>query len=208
MPLLAYLKRALEPSADAAALAEEVRRLSFGIRAPGWAWLALLGLAPLVLVLRSSSIGRCTRCERPVCSRCASGAARRLTCQRCARLFVRGERSDPRVRRFQMELDRRHQRRVARVLALVSLLIPGMARLYEGQAGSGGIRIFLVGAAGTLLLSLSEGAASLTRVIPPPFEVGGLALSLPAFLGGGLLIGLYLLAAVEATRRLSTGYGG
>jgi hypothetical protein len=208
IPLLEYLRRGLSPSPDAAVIAAEIRRWVLGARAPDWTWMVLPAFGLLALVFRSSSIGRCARCERPVCPRCAPESSNTVSCARCARLFAGAERSDPRVRRRQMDLDRRRQRRIARTMAAVGLLLPGLARTCEGRVVGGAVRIFMVVVAGLLLLSLSAWRLSPAQVLPPPFEVEGIAVYLPVCLALILLVPLYVSAFFESARRLSTGYSG
>ena len=208
IPLLEYLRRGLRPSPDAAMIAAETRRWTLGARAPDWTWMVLPAFGLLALVLRSSSIGRCARCERPVCRRCAPESSNVVSCARCARLFARAERSDPRVRRRQMELDRRRQRRIACTMASVGLLLPGLARTCEGRVVDGAMRIFLVVVAGLLLFSLSAWPLSPSQVLPPPFEVEGISVYLPVCLALMVLVPLYVSAFFESARRISTGYSG
>jgi tetratricopeptide (TPR) repeat protein len=206
IPPLDYLKRGLRPSLDAELITVGIRNWTLGTRAPEWAWMLLPALGLLALFLRSSSIWRCARCERPVCSRCAPAAAGALNCPRCERLFGRRERSDPRVRRRQLELDRQRQRRIARTLALMSFFLPGLAQIYEGRVSVGGLKVFLVATAGVLLLSVAGWTAPVVRTLPAPLEMAEISDALQICVALALLIPLYLGAVVESVRRRSAGF--
>ncbi len=118
---------------------------------------------------------------------------------RCDRLFRRRSGSDPRVRREQLKVDRRRQRRMAAGLFGAGIAIPGLAHLFEGKALLGSIRVFLVGTGAALVLAEFSLAV--------PWDVGSLGVALPDLLGGALLVPLYLLALFGSFSRLRNGWG-
>ena len=194
IPLSAYLERTMRPSAEAAELAYEVRLWTLGPGASSWAWLAFPVVGFLGVVLRRGTIRRCNRCERPICRSCASGDSLGGTCARCAKLFARGAGSDPRMRKIQLERDRRGQRRRAAWRAALSLLVPGAVRMLEGRAASGACALVLAGMGAALL--------AVAKLVPVPFEVGGLG-GLISFWGYALLASAYLWALLDARGQLS-----
>lgn len=193
IPLSAYLERTMRPSPEAAELAYEVRLWTLGPGAPSWAWLAFPVVGFLGVALRRSTIRRCSRCERPVCRSCAPGDSFGGTCARCAKLFARGASSDPRMRKIQLERDRRGQRRRALSRAALSLLVPGAVRMLEGRAASGACALVLAGMGAALLV--------VAELVPVPFEVGGIG-GLVSLWGYVLLAPAYLWTLLDARGQL------
>jgi hypothetical protein len=194
VPLSAYLERTLRASPAAAELAHDVRLWTLGPGAASWAWLLLPVLGIAGAVLRRRSIRRCGRCERPLCERCAPKGMSGSSCVRCARLFARGANSDPRMRKLQLDLDRRRRRRSAWLRATVALLVPGGARVLEGRAVSGSLALLLAGTGAALAL--------MPALVPVPFEVGGLGKALPLVAGCALLGPAYVWALADTRRQL------
>ena len=195
IPLASYLERVLAPSARAGELAHEVRLWTLGPGAPTWSWIALALLGVAGFALRRTGIARCSRCERPVCDRCAPDGASGGSCVRCAKLFARGANSDPRVRQRQLELDRSRQRRIARFRALLALLVPGAARVFDGRAMTGSAALLLAGTGAALL--------SVPLFVPVPYEIGGLGHVGPVVAGAALLVPAYLWSLIDVHRYLA-----
>ncbi|MGH9886248.1 MAG: hypothetical protein ACREBE_12010, partial [bacterium] len=151
IPLSVYLVRALTPSAESTALAREVRQHLLGPIARDRTWLALPILGALAFLLRRKTVTRCSRCERPLCARCSHQAMKTGTCKRCVRLFVKHELTDPRLRKLQLDLDRRRQRRSQLQLAAASLFAPGFADLLDGRFARGMLALFALGTGFALL---------------------------------------------------------
>jgi len=194
--LLAYLERGTAPGVEAEKLVAEIRSWSLGPRAPGWAWMLLPVGALLGALGRRKTIWRCTRCERPVCQSCLpKDAAVGATCVRCARLFTTNSTSDPRMRKRQLELDRRRQRLLGGTLAALALIAPGTGRVAEGRVGAGGLCFFLLGT-GLGLLSIS-------RLLTAPAELGGFASALPLLAAIVLASPVLLAGLFESRARLA-----
>ncbi len=208
LPQSIYLQRALSPSPEAFEIAAMLRTWTLGSRAPREAWM-FVALVPIVTLfmlgglLRRSGIERCVRCERPTCSRCSAVESGGGTCVRCARLFVRGEKSDPRVRQQQIGLDRKRQQSVSRGLGLLALAIPGAARVFEGRVFAGGLRIFFTALGFGLLVLAHPLWFNGAMAFPAPFEVGGLGIALPLALALVVLVPLYFSTFIEAYHRLT-----
>ncbi|MGH7291082.1 MAG: hypothetical protein ACREJT_07735, partial [Myxococcota bacterium] len=196
IPLSVYLVRALAPSAESAALAGVVREHLRGPVEHNRTWLALPVLGALAFLLRRKSVTRCSRCERPLCAKCSREAMKAGTCKRCVRLFVKHERTDPRLRKLQLDLDRRRQRRSQLQLAASSLFAPGLADLLDGRFARGMLALFALGT-GFALLQAPE-------VLPLPWELGSLGLVVPPVLGLALVAPLYAIGFAHALRRVST----
>jgi tetratricopeptide (TPR) repeat protein len=143
--LSVYLARSLAPSAESSTLARDLREHLLGPVARERAWLALPILGALAFVLRRKSVARCSRCERPLCAKCSREAMKAGTCKRCVRLFVKQERTDPRLRKLQLDLDRRRQRAAEVQLAVCSLFAPGFADLLDGRFARGMLALFALG---------------------------------------------------------------
>jgi tetratricopeptide (TPR) repeat protein len=191
IPLWMYVDRAFEASAESEAIVRTVRAWAFGPRTPGWVW----GLLPLAgatgLLLQRRTIWRCARCSRSICGHCDSSAgATDTTCSRCARLFARDGRSDPRLRRQVLDLEKRQQRRTAAVLAGVALAAPGVARILEGRV--------LGGAAALVALTLGWTFALSPQLLAAPFELGELGDWLWLVPAGMLIPLAYLIGLVDA----------
>jgi hypothetical protein len=194
--LLTYLKRGTAPGVEAEKLTDEIRSWSLGPRAPGWAWALLPVGALLATLARRKTIWRCSRCERPVCQSCLpKDAAVGATCVRCARLFTTNASSDPRMRKRQLELDRRRQRLLGTTLAGLALLLPGAGRVAEGRVGAGGMCFFLLGTA--------LGLVAISHLFTAPVELGGFARALPLIAGLLLASPVLLAALLEARNRLA-----
>jgi hypothetical protein len=122
----------------------------------------LLGVA-----LQRRSIWLCGRCSRAICGRCdgvdeeAGG-----TCRRCARLFDRDGRSDPRLRKQVLEREKVKRRRTAGVLAGVALAAPGVPRLIEGRTMGGAVALVMLVMGWTFALS--------PNLLAAPIELGAL----------------------------------
>ena len=194
IPLSAYVERALRASPEAEELAYEVRLWTLGPGVPAWSWLLFPLLGVVGLAARRTSITRCSRCERPLCASCAPGGPRVSTCVRCTRLFARGQRVDPRMRKLQLDLDRRRQRRRAWFRSTVSLLLPGAGRVLEGKVGLGALALVLTGM-GAALVSIPE-------LVPVPLEVGALGRSIPMLSGLAFLVPAYLFGLFDAREHL------
>ena len=195
LSLTVYLTRALQPSVESAALAREVREHLLGPAGRDRAWMALPVLGVLAFMMRRKSVARCSRCERPLCAKCSREAMKAGTCKRCVRLFVKRERTDPRLRKLQLDLDRRRQRRTQIELAACSLLAPGFADLLDGRFARGMLALFALGT-GFALLQAPE-------LLPLPWELGSLGLVVPPVLGLALVAPLYAVGFAKALRRLS-----
>jgi tetratricopeptide (TPR) repeat protein len=195
LPLATYLGWAFAPSPEASRLAREIRDRLVGPALPGFTW-QLVGVLGLVsLLFRHAGIRRCTRCLRVICGRCSPElASAAKTCARCAHLFSQSETVDARIRKREVERDRRRVRGTARGLAALGLVAPGSARIFEGRIGPGWLH-FLLAASGLCLLLVRNVAAL-------PAEVGQLGAALPRFAALVLLLPCYLLAANESLRRL------
>lgn len=194
LPLRSYLQTAFMPSPEAAELAYGLRLDALGPRAPDWAWMALPVLGILGLSMRRSGIHRCTRCERPVCERCAPDGGTNSTCVRCAKLFARGSRSDPRVRKLQLDLDRKRQSRAARTRAGLSLVLPGAARVLDGGVAAGAFALAMVGTGAALFVA--------PALFPVPFELGALGDAIPRVVGWTLLGAAYAWGLVDSAKQL------
>lgn len=196
IPVGAYLRRALAPAPEAEALALAVRRALLGPVLPDGGWLALPGLALLGLVLRRSGITRCPRCLRVACERC-SGPAQGDECVRCARLFDPTVTIDARVRREQIDRDRRAQRWLARALGLVGAVLPGAAAILQGRVLRGSLALLVAGIAAAAWLAAPHA--------PAPAEVGRLAREAPASIAALLAAPLWLGAVAGSLRRAARG---
>jgi hypothetical protein len=191
-PVSAYLARAFVPAPEADALADSVRRALLGSIPTERGWLALPGLALLGLLLRRSGISRCPRCMRVACARC-SGPAAGDECVRCARLFDTGGTVDARVRREQIDRDRRAQRWLGHGLAVAGALLPGSAAVLRGR--------MLRGALALLVASLAAAAWLAAPRAPVPAELGRLATDVPLGLAALLAAPLWLGALARSFRR-------
>jgi hypothetical protein len=146
--------------------------------------------------MRRKAVKRCSRCERPLCPRCSHEAMAAGTCLRCVRLFIRRERTDPRLRKAQLDVDRRRQRLSRLKMALISLSLPGVPDLMEGRPGRGALALFGFG------VGVALGYAP--RMLPLPWELGDLARLAPLAPAALLLAPLYAVGVLGAFRRLAS----
>jgi hypothetical protein len=195
LPMRDYLTWALAPSPESAVLTRDLRERALGRVVPDRAWIGVALLGVVALFLRNGHIRRCTRCFRALCDRCSTVPSKKeRQCARCASLFSQSASTDARLRREQLDRDRRRTRSTARGLAALGLLLPGAGRIFEGRTAGGAI---------ALLLAASGGAALLTHgqhAVPP--EVGGLAEILPVGFALLALVPAYGIAAGESVGRL------
>lgn len=198
LPLPAGLlwRRVLAPSREAAALSAALRRFALGPLAPDAAWIALPVLGVLSLLLRRRSIARCTRCLRPVCSRCG-GRRSRGVCVRCERLLARDGRVDARIRKQEFESDRRRLAWRNRAVAAAGLLLPGAGALFEGRTLTGATQLALLFGAVGLLAS--------ARFLVTPVDLAALGTWLAGGLGAAAVALAYLSAVGDSLRRLRAG---
>jgi tetratricopeptide (TPR) repeat protein len=192
LPAGLYLSRALAPSPAAARLARELRARLLGRALPDAAWMALPLLGLIGAGLRRSSIARCKRCERTLCAHCAPENQDAAVCLRCVRLFEQRQNVDPRVRKEQLQLDRRHQRRLALRAAGFALLAPGAESLRRGRCASGSAQL--------LLAALGAALVASPHFIAAPWDVGPLGHWLALAGGLGLLVPVYLGSFAQALR--------
>ncbi len=196
LALPVYLARALAPSAESDALAFELRERLLGPLQPSRLWMALPVLGALALALRRKSVLRCSRCERPLCAKCSREAMAAGTCTRCVRLFVKRDRTDPRLRKLQLDLDRRRHRTAQIRLALAGLVAPGASDLVEGRWSRGVLLVFALGL-GLALLRAPE-------LLPRLWELGRLSTLGPLALSVLLLAPLYAHGVASAVGRLAS----
>ncbi len=191
-----FLVRALEPSAESRSLASELRERLLGPLERDRLWLGLPALGALAFLLRRSSVTRCSRCKRPLCARCSREAMAAGTCSRCVRLFIKREHTDPRMRKQQLDIDRRRDRHAQLRLAAGALVVPGSADVVEDNWLRGMVTLFALG--------LGAGLLRAPELLPQPWELGGLGAVAPHALGLVLLAPLYALGLMQALGRLAT----
>jgi tetratricopeptide (TPR) repeat protein len=189
-----YLARALVPSLESRALASELRWRLLGPLEREQLWLALPVLGALAFILRRSSVTRCSRCRRPLCARCSREAMQAGICSRCVRLFVKRELIDPRMRKQQLELDRRRNRKEQIRLGTGALIAPGSADILEGRGLRGMAALFALG------LGLALVRAPL--LLPLPWELASLGVLAPYTAGVALLALLYARGLTQAFGKL------
>ncbi len=198
IPWSSYLSHGLRQSAAAEEVAVESRRWLLGAHAPGWAWLAVPTVGLLGFFFGGSRVRRCTHCLRPICLRCWSMAANEPSCGRCAQRAATDRLSDAEQAGLERELARR--RRLAKLLAAVSLLLPGIFRIHDGRVKRGAFRAFLA-ATGVALLFLADALPiTVAFAIPAPFEVGGLGVTVLVIAALVLIAPLYTRGALEWAR--------
>lgn len=197
-PLLAYGRRALAGSAEAEELSTKVRHALLGPDTPAWGWMLLPGLVALGIAARRKSIQRCTRCMRSVCAACDGASARGGTCQRCTRLCSpdprNDGRTDARMRRRQLTLDRGRQAVLSRLLAALGLFVPGAPGLLEGRGTIGSLQV--------LATALVPAALVAALTVPASSHVAGVARSVPLIAAVAVAVPVYVLAWWTAMRRL------
>ncbi len=196
LSLAIFVVRALEPSAESRARASVLRAALLGPLERDRLWIGLPALGLLAFALRRNSVTRCSRCKRPLCASCSREAMAAGTCMRCVRLFVRREHTDPRLRKQQLEKDRRRERWAEARLAAGALVMPGSADVVEGR--------WLRGTASLFALGLGVGLLRAPGILPLPWDLGGLGESAPWAAGLALLVGLYALAVAQSLGRLAT----
>jgi len=200
IPLSMFMERAFESSIESQAIVRTVRAWAFGPRSPGWAWMVLPLSGLLGVALQRRSIWLCGRCSRAICGQC-DGAEEGAggTCERCSRLFDRAGRSDPRLRRQILDLEKVQRRRTAGVLAGVAIAAPGVPRLIEGRMMGGAVVLVMLVMGWTFALS--------PKLLAAPIELGDLGDWLwltPAALLMPLVYTLGLLDAREYLSRMRT----
>ncbi len=196
LSLALFLVRALEPGAESRALASELRERLLGPLERDRSWLALPALGVLAFALRRNSVKRCSRCKRPLCARCSREAMAAGTCTRCVRLFVKREHTDPRMRKQQLDIDRRRERFAQVRLAAGALVVPGSADVVEGR--------WLRGTATLFALGLGFGLLRAPEILPLPWDLGSLGEMAPYATGLALLASLYAVALTQSLGRLAT----
>jgi tetratricopeptide (TPR) repeat protein len=174
LPLLLYGSRALSASEDSRALAAELRERLLGTVERDRLWMLLPAAGLLALFFRRTGVARCNRCDQPICIRCSREAMSAGTCMRCVRLFLRRERTDPRLRKLELDRDRRRQRRTILTHAAAALFAPGVVDLIDGRSVRGALLLFALGA----------GVAALHApgILPVPWDLGTLGYALPVAL--------------------------
>ena len=196
LSLTLFLVRALEPSAESRSLASQLRERLLGPLERDRLWLGLPALGALAFLLRRNTVTRCSRCKRPLCARCSREAMAAGTCSRCVRLFVKREHTDPRMRKQQLDIDRRRERLAQVRLAAGALLLPGSADVVEGR--------WLRGMAMLFALGLGLGLLRAPEILPLPWELGGLGEVAPYAAALLLVAPLYAFGLLQSLGRLAT----
>jgi tetratricopeptide (TPR) repeat protein len=196
LSLAIYAARALEPSEDSRALAAELRERLLGTFQRDRLWMLLPAAGLLALVFRRNTVARCSRCDQPICARCSREARSAGTCTRCVRLFIKREHTDPRLRKLELDRDRRRQRRAILTQSLASLAAPGMVDLVDSRIARG---IWL-------LFSLGAGLAALHApgILPVPWDLGTLGFALPVALALFLLAPPVVLGVLQSVSKLGS----
>ena len=148
----------------------------------------LVGLVWLVAT-RFEPSGWCGRCGRRQCGRCGQASASGL-CESCTRLFYQPEKTDKALRAERVEALRARERRVRRLSAAGSLLIPGAAGFLARRP--------LVGFLGALCFALTTAAVVWRGGVVPDPLVAGAAAPL-AFLGTAVVAGFLYIALVATS---------
>ena len=174
LPLLLYGARALAPSEDSHALAAELRERLLGTVQRDRLWMFLPAAGLFALLFRRSKVARCNRCDQPICARCSREAMSAGTCMRCVRLFLKRERTDPRLRKLELDRDRRRQRRAILSQAAAALFAPGVVDLVDGRIARGALLLFALGA--------GFAALHAPGILPVPWDLGTLGYALPVVL--------------------------
>ncbi len=194
LPLELYALRALAPSEDSRALAAELRERLLGTLQRDRLWMLLPAAGLLALFFRRHNVSRCSRCDQPICYRCSRQAMAGGTCMRCVRLFLKRERTDPRLRKLELDRDRRRQRRAILGQAFGALVAPGCVDLSDGRSARGLALLFATGA----------GLAALHApgVLPVPWDLGTLGYALPVVTALLLLGPTFALGAAQFANKL------
>jgi tetratricopeptide (TPR) repeat protein len=171
LPLFLYGARALTASEDSRALAAELRERLLGTVQRDRLWMLLPAGGLLALLFRRKKVARCSRCDQPICPRCSREAMSAGTCMRCVRLFLKREHTDPRLRRLELDRDRRRQRRTILTHAAAALFAPGVVDLVDGRIGRGALLLFALGA--------GFAALHAPGILPVPWDLGTLGYALP-----------------------------
>jgi len=87
------------------------------------------------------------------------------------RLFLKREHTDPRLRRLELDRDRRRQRRTILTHAAAALFAPGVVDLVDGRIGRGALLLFALGA--------GFAALHAPGILPVPWDLGTLGYALP-----------------------------
>jgi len=194
LPLELYALRALAPSEDSRALAAELRERLLGTLQRDRLWMLLPAAGLFALLFRRSTVGRCSRCDQPICYRCSRQAMSGGTCMRCVRLFIKRERTDPRLRKLELDRDRQRQRRAIVGQAFGALVAPGCVDLADGRSARGLALLFATGA-GFAALNAPGG-------LPVPWDLGTLGYALPVVTALCLLAPTLALGAVQFVKKL------
>src|SRR5262245_1239613 len=194
LPLELYALRALSPSEDSRALAAELRERLLGTVQRDRLWMLLPAAGVLAFVFRRKTVSRCSRCDQPICVRCSRQALAAGTCLRCVRLFVRRGRTDPRLRKLELDRDRSRQRRAIVGQAFGALVAPGCVDLADGRSGRGLALLFATGA----------GLAALHApgILPVPWDLGTLGYALPVVTALALLAPVLAFGAAQFAGKL------
>ncbi|HKC49213.1 MAG TPA: hypothetical protein VKF60_00360 [Myxococcota bacterium] len=194
LPLLLYGERALAASEDSRALAAELRERLLGTVQRDRLWMLLPAAGLLALLLRRSGVARCNRCDQPICARCSREAMSAGTCMRCVRLFLKRERTDPRLRRLELDRDRKRQQRTVLAHAAAALFAPGVVDLVDGRLARGALLLFALGA----------GIAALHApgILPVPWDLGTLGYALPVVLALSFLVPTFAFGARQSLGKL------
>jgi tetratricopeptide (TPR) repeat protein len=194
LPLELYALRALAPSEDSRALAAELRERLLGTLQRDRLWMLLPAAGLLALFFRRQNVSRCSRCDQPICYRCSRQAMSGGTCMRCVRLFLKRERTDPRLRKLELDRDRRRQRRAILGQAFGALLAPGCVDLSDGRNARGLALLFATGA--------GFAALNAPGVLPVPWDLGTLGYALPVVTALLLLGPTFALGAAQFASKL------
>ena len=190
-----YLARALAPTYRSRALADEIRARLMGASVPEWGWMVVVALGIVGAFARRSSIQRCSRCERPMCSRCSPDGVALGTCVRCERLFVDRSKVDPRIARASSNGIDAVSADALWVWPAQRSRCRAARRCGRGRLRRGALVTFLLGAALAL--------AFVAREVAAPGDVGRLGGVLPLVLCALAGTPVAAFALIGALRRFS-----
>lgn len=98
-----------------------------------------LVLAFLLTVIRRKSgvAGSCIKCGRTFCSRCKSARESATYCTQCIHIYLKRDGVSLDTKRRKLDEVQEFQTRSTRARRILSALLPGSARAYEGRAFTG-----------------------------------------------------------------------
>lgn len=125
---------------------------------------------------KSGVAGSCIKCGRTFCSRCKSARESATYCTQCIHIYLKRDGVSMETKRKKLDEVQDFQSRTLRTRRILSVLLPGSARIYEGAVLSGllVLLVFLVFISSAILVGRAAPLGPSAEMLRLTLRVGSL----------------------------------